>query len=57
VFFALEMSETTIPCDAKNPGLGRGFLFPGNGGFDIGVLTLYESKKIQGRMAQWQQTR
>jgi hypothetical protein len=44
VFFALEMSKTSIPYDAKNPGLGRGFLFPKNGGCDIGVLTFYESK-------------
>jgi hypothetical protein len=44
VFFALEMSETTIPYDAKNPGLGRGFLFPETGAFDIGALTHYESK-------------
>jgi len=42
VFFALEMSKTTIPYDAKNPGLGRGFLFPPNGGCGIGVVTLYK---------------
>jgi hypothetical protein len=43
VFFALEMSKTTLSYDAKNPGLGRGFLFPENGGSDIEVLTFYKS--------------
>jgi hypothetical protein len=57
VFFALEMSKTTIPYDAKNPGLGRGFLFPETGGVDIGVLTYSESTPLPGRMAQWQQAR
>jgi hypothetical protein len=37
------MSETTIPYDAKNPGLGRGFLFPENAGCDIEAATFYES--------------
>jgi len=57
VFFALEMIETTLRYDAKSPGLGRGFLFPENDGFNIGVATFYESKQTPGRMAQWQRIR
>jgi hypothetical protein len=43
VFFAQEMSETTIAYDAKNPGLGRGFLLPENDGFGIEAAGFYES--------------